>query len=159
VRLRFGLTRGRLDVAELAGKGLGGSLLARGIVQALDDPAKGASLDVHAEGRDLALAPLLALAGAPRDVTGGTTRFTFDGKASGASLHDWASSLDGTVVLLNRGDGTIAWKCLLDKKGEINRFHGETENGFLISSGDERFWLVGHDGSVLMRCVDQCLMQ
>jgi hypothetical protein len=66
---------------------------------------------------------------------------------------------DGTVVLLNRGDGTIAWKCLLDKKGEINRFHGETENGFLISSGDERFWLVGHDGSVLMRCVDQCLMQ
>jgi len=99
-RLRFGLHAGRLDVVELAGKGFGGSFVARGVLQAQDDPARGAAVDVHAEGRDLELAPILALEGAPREVSGGRTRFTFDGKASGSSLHDWAASLDGTVLLL-----------------------------------------------------------
>jgi uncharacterized protein involved in outer membrane biogenesis len=99
-RLRFGLHNGRLDIVELAGKGFGGSVLARGVLQALDDPARGASVDVHAEGRDLELGPILALQGAPREVSGGRTRFTFDGKASGPSLHDWAATLDGNVLLL-----------------------------------------------------------
>jgi hypothetical protein len=99
-RLRFGLHGGRLDVVELAGKGFGGSVVARGVLQAFDDPARGASLDVHAEGRDLELGPILALQGAPREVSGGRTRFTFDGKASGPTLHDWAATLDGNVLLL-----------------------------------------------------------
>jgi uncharacterized protein involved in outer membrane biogenesis len=100
VRLRFALQDGRLDIAELTGAGLGGTVMARGGVRVSDHDAKGAALDLHAEGRDLALASLLALAGAPREVSGGRTRITFDGKASGASLHEWASTLDGQAVLL-----------------------------------------------------------
>ena len=100
VRLRFGLRTGRLEITELSGTGLGGTVVLRGVVRALDDAAQGTALDVHAEGRDLELAPLLALAGAQRDVKGGRTRITFDGKANGRSLHDWAASLDGTALVL-----------------------------------------------------------
>ena len=62
----------------------------------------------------------------------------------------------GTVVMLNPADGKVLWKSFLEK-GEINRFHGESDEGFLVSSGDERFWLVDHEGKVVMRCIDQCL--
>jgi putative pyrroloquinoline-quinone binding quinoprotein len=63
---------------------------------------------------------------------------------------------EGSLVLLNASDGKVLWKSFLEK-GEINRFHSESEEGFLISSGDERFWLVDHAGKVVMRCGDQCL--
>jgi hypothetical protein len=63
---------------------------------------------------------------------------------------------EGSLVLLNSSDGKVVWKSFLEK-GEINRFHGESDEGFLVSSGDERFWLVDHAGKVLMRCGDQCL--
>ena len=63
---------------------------------------------------------------------------------------------EGTLVLLNATDGKVLWKTVIDK-AEITRFHGETEEGFLVSSGDERFWLVDSAGKVLMRCADQCL--
>jgi len=43
--------------------------------------------------------------------------------------------------LLNSSDGSVIWKSFLEK-GEINRFNGESEEGCLVSSGDERFWLV-----------------
>ncbi len=63
---------------------------------------------------------------------------------------------EGTVALLDPADGKILWKTFLEK-GEINRFHSDSDEGFLVSSGDERFWLVDHDGKVLMRCLDQCI--
>ncbi len=63
---------------------------------------------------------------------------------------------EGTVVLLNASDGKVVWKCLLEK-GEINRFHGESEEGFLVSSGDERYWLVDHAGKRVMSCTDHCV--
>ena len=63
---------------------------------------------------------------------------------------------EGTVVLLNAADGKVIWKTFIEK-GEINRFHGESDEGFLVSSGDERFWLVDQSGKLLMRCGDQCL--
>ena len=63
---------------------------------------------------------------------------------------------EGSLVLLKASDGKFLWKTFLDK-GEINRFHSESEEGFLVSSGDERFWLVDHAGKVVMRCGDQCL--
>lgn len=62
---------------------------------------------------------------------------------------------EGTVVLLNAADGAILWKTFLEK-GEITRFHGESDEGFLVSSGDERFWLVDHAGKLAMRCTDLC---
>jgi AsmA family protein len=100
VRLRFGRRAGRLDIVELGGSGLGGTVLVRGVVRALDDAAQGTALDLHAEARDVELKSVLALAGAPREVTGGRTRFTFDGKATGRSLQEWARSVDGTALLL-----------------------------------------------------------
>src|SRR5262249_54780642 len=63
---------------------------------------------------------------------------------------------EGTVVLLNAADGKVIWKTFIEK-GEIKRFHCESEEGFLVSSGDERFWLVDKSGKLLMRCADQCL--
>lgn len=70
-----------------------------------------------------------------------------------------AFCLTPRLALLNRANGTVAWKCFLVKKGEINRFHSESDEEFLVSSGDERFWLVDHPGKQLMRCTDQCLQK
>jgi uncharacterized protein involved in outer membrane biogenesis len=125
VELRFKLNAGRLDITELTAAGLGGTLAARGTIQVRD--ATSAALDLHVEGRDLELKPLLALAGSPREVSGGKTRVTIDGKATGASPHDWASTLDGTAVILvseaqlrNPSAGSHA---TLDKVGEaVNPF-------------------------------------
>jgi H+/Cl- antiporter ClcA len=58
---------------------------------------------------------------------------------------------EGSVVLLNGSDGKVIWSTLLGKDDEINRFHGESEEGFLVSSGDGKFWLVGKEGKVLTR--------
>ena len=63
---------------------------------------------------------------------------------------------EGTVVMLSAADGKVVWKTFLEK-GEITRFHGETPEGFLVSSGDERFWLVDHAGKMVMRCGDACV--
>jgi len=124
VDLRFRLNGGRLDITELKADGLGGTIVAHGTVQARD--AGAVTLDLHVEGRDLALKPVLALVGSARDVSGGKTRVTIDAKATGASPHDWASTLDGTVVVLvgpaqlHNAAGSSA---TLDKVGEaVNPF-------------------------------------
>jgi uncharacterized protein involved in outer membrane biogenesis len=97
VELRFKLDNGRLDITDLNAAGLGGMVALRGTIQAREAST---ALDLHVEGRDLELRPFLALVGAPREVSGGKTRVTIDAKASGASLHDWASTVDGTALLL-----------------------------------------------------------
>ena len=62
---------------------------------------------------------------------------------------------EGTVVMLNPADGSVLWKTF-PEKAEVTRYQGETPEGFLVSSGDERFWLVDHAGKLIMRCADQC---
>jgi outer membrane protein assembly factor BamB len=62
---------------------------------------------------------------------------------------------EGTVVMLNPADGSVLWKTFLEK-AEVTGYLGETLEGFLVSSGDERFWLVDHTGRLIMRCADQC---
>ncbi len=62
---------------------------------------------------------------------------------------------EGFLVLLDSSSGSVIWKTFL-AKGEINRLQSDTENGFFVSSGDERFWLVDHNGKVLMQCLGQC---
>lgn len=98
LELRFALQSGRLEITELSGAGLGGTIAVRGTIRTTDP--SGAALELHVEGRDLELRPVLALAGSPREVSGGKTRFTLDATASGASPHDWAASMNGTIVLL-----------------------------------------------------------
>jgi uncharacterized protein involved in outer membrane biogenesis len=92
----FGLRDGRLALTRVAGALLGGTLTARAT---LDGNGAGA-IDVHAEGRDLDLARVLALVGSPRPVTGGKTRLTLDAQARGASPHAWIASMDGNALLL-----------------------------------------------------------
>jgi uncharacterized protein involved in outer membrane biogenesis len=125
VDLRFKLNGGRLDITDLTAAGLGGTVAVRGTVQARD--ATSPALDLHVEGRDLELKPLLALAGSPRDVSGGKTRVTLDAKASGASPHGWASTMDGTAVILvgpaQLHNASGASTAMLDKVGEaVNPF-------------------------------------
>lgn len=123
--LRFRLDAGRLEVTELTGAGLGGTIAARGTIDARD--ASNAALELRVEGRDLELKPVLALAGSPREVSGGKTRVTLDAKASGASPHDWAATMNGTAVVLvgpaqlrNPSSGSSA---TLDRVGEaLNPF-------------------------------------
>ena len=98
LRVQFALRDGRLEVREATGKLLGGTMAARGTLAAAGKG--GGAVDVHAEGRDLDLAPLLALVGSPRPVTGGKTRITLDARGTGDSLHDWASTLDGNLAIL-----------------------------------------------------------
>lgn len=95
---RFTLQGGRLDLTELGAAGLGGTLSARGSLRAGADGRS--ALDLHVEGRELDLAAVLAVAGAPREVSGGKTRATIDLRASGASVHGWASTMDGSVLVL-----------------------------------------------------------
>lgn len=62
---------------------------------------------------------------------------------------------EGTVVMLRATDGSVIWKTFLEK-AEITRFQCESPEGFLVSNGDERFWLVDRAGKLIMRCADQC---
>jgi uncharacterized protein involved in outer membrane biogenesis len=94
--LAFTLEHGRLALTQLTGALLGGTMSARG---ALDANGAG-GVDLHAEGRDLDLARVLALVGSPRPVTGGKTRVSIDARASGASPRAWVSSLTGDASLL-----------------------------------------------------------
>jgi outer membrane protein assembly factor BamB len=57
---------------------------------------------------------------------------------------------EGEVVLLNHTDGKASWKAFLGKD-QIDHYHGESEEGFLVSSGDEKFWLVSKQGAILAR--------
>jgi hypothetical protein len=95
----------------------------------------GSAIDLHLEGRDLALKPVLALAGSPRDVSGGKTRLTIDAKANGASLHQWLASMDGTIAILvgpaQLHNPPVASTATVDRVGEaVNPFRkaqGTTE--------------------------------
>lgn len=60
------------------------------------------------------------------------------------------------LVLLDSSNGSVIWKTFL-AKGEINHFQSDTDEGFFVSSGGERFWLVDHMGKILKQCLDQCL--
>ena len=64
---------------------------------------------------------------------------------------------EGEVVLLDKDNGKVIWRCRLEKKAEIKTLVAETEEGFLVRSGDSFFWLISHDGKLLLRCSDTCI--
>jgi hypothetical protein len=47
---------------------------------------------------------------------------------------------------------------ILRRLGRICRktLLADTDDGFFVSSGDEFFWLVSHEGKLLLRCNDSC---
>ena len=63
---------------------------------------------------------------------------------------------EGEVVLLDKTNGKVLWRCRLERKAEIKTLVAETDEGFFVSSGDALFWLVGRDGKLLLRCNDSC---
>ena len=62
----------------------------------------------------------------------------------------------GEVVLLNKADGKVIWRCRLEAKAEIKTLLAETDEGFFVSSGDSFFWLVSREGKLLLRCAEAC---
>lgn len=63
---------------------------------------------------------------------------------------------EGEVVLLDKANGKVLWRCRLEKSAEIKKLIADTEDGFLVSSGDQFYWLVSREGKLLLRCNDSC---
>ncbi len=72
------------------------------------------------------------------------------------SVGVFAGNDEGSVVLLNKSDRSTVWKLFVEKT-EIKSFHGETDDGFLLSNGDQVYWLVDKAGKLVLRCGDQCI--
>jgi outer membrane protein assembly factor BamB len=62
----------------------------------------------------------------------------------------------GEVVLLDKANGQVIWRCRLESKAEIKTLVAETDEGFFVSSGDSFYWLVSREGKLLLRCNDTC---
>jgi uncharacterized protein involved in outer membrane biogenesis len=126
LNVAFVLRGGRLDIGTFQAAGLGGTLAARG---GLRVEASRVAYELHFEGKDLELRPLLAVAGSNQEISGGRTRITIDARGEGASLHDWAASMDGSALLLvgaaqiKTGAGSA--EAALDKiAAAVNPFRG-----------------------------------
>jgi outer membrane protein assembly factor BamB len=63
---------------------------------------------------------------------------------------------EGEVVLLDKANGKVIWRCRLEPKAEIKTIAADTEDGFLVASGDSAFWLVSREGKLVLRCHDAC---
>jgi len=99
------LVNGRLDMPALQATLFGGSLLARAQI----DASRGneASLQLHAEAKNLDLAAIMMAAGVQRELHGGKTELRVDVASYGASLHQWMSTANGSIVAVV-GPATIA---------------------------------------------------
>jgi uncharacterized protein involved in outer membrane biogenesis len=97
VRLQFALQNGVLDAPVVQVGMFGGSVVAHVKLDATHDREGALNLHVDAKGMDLAA--ILAEAGVKREVRGGKTTLNADITARGASLHQWAGSANGNVLL------------------------------------------------------------
>ncbi|MEO8345430.1 MAG: AsmA family protein [Betaproteobacteria bacterium] len=98
VHLQFTLNDGVLDAPVVQAGAFGGTIVARVKLDAGRD--KGGSLNLRVDAKGLELAQLLAEAGVKRQVQGGKTSVSADIAARGASLHQWAGSANGNVLVM-----------------------------------------------------------
>ncbi len=105
VHVQVVLANGKLDVPALQATLFGGSVLARGTIDASHDQE--AALNLHAEAKNLDLHSIMTAAGVQREVQGGKTELKIDLAARGASLHQWMSTANGSIVALV-GPATVA---------------------------------------------------
>ena len=63
---------------------------------------------------------------------------------------------EGEVVLLDKTNGKVIWRCRLETKAEIKTLVADTDEGFFVASGDSFYWLVSREGKLLLRCNDTC---
>ena len=88
--------RGKLDIPSLTALAYGGALSGR---LSIDTTAPTPAVQLRLDGNDLDLGALLAAIGETRQVRGGKTAVALDVKARGASLHDWAASANGQLLV------------------------------------------------------------
>ena len=65
----------------------------------------------------------------------------------GADVGILVGSDDGFLYLLRPVDGSAVWNVNLGK--EVNEFHKDTGDGFLVSHDKQVYWNVGRDGKIL----------
>lgn len=93
-RVKLKLDGGRLDVESFSLTELGGTLSGSFTVDARD--AGRTMLSTRIDGKGLSLGAIVAAAGHPREVKGGSTDVAVDLTMQGASPHAWASTATGT---------------------------------------------------------------
>jgi uncharacterized protein involved in outer membrane biogenesis len=94
VKLAFTVADARLVVSRFSVGAFGGTLTGNASVDAGHDTP---SLQVRLDGSGLSLGELLAAAGHPREVRGGSTQMAIDLAMRGNSPHEWASTATGNV--------------------------------------------------------------
>ncbi|MFO1323776.1 MAG: AsmA family protein [Burkholderiales bacterium] len=95
LRVKLKLDGSRLDVESFSLKELGGTLSGSFTVDARD--AGRTALSARIDGKGLSFGAILAAAGEPREVKGGSTDLAVDLTMQGASPHAWAGTATGTV--------------------------------------------------------------
>jgi len=105
VHVQVLLVNGKLQMPALQATMFGGSVLAHAQVDA--SRGQDAVLDLHIEGKNLDAGAIITAAGVHRELRGGKTEFKADIAAHGASLHQWMSTANGSVVAVV-GPATVA---------------------------------------------------
>ena len=131
--LQFSLQNGVLDAPTVRGGILGGTLVGRATLDASRE--RNGALDLHVEAKGLELSAILAEAGTKRDVRGGKTTLNADITARGTSLHQWAASASGNVLVtvgtaaLGHGsdNGDAAFNRLADAVNPFRKVDSSTE--------------------------------
>jgi len=96
VKLKLTSAAGTLDIPSFDAAVWGGTLKGRIAVEAAGTSP---TVRLRLDGRDLDLQALLAALGEKREVRGGKTALTLDVAARGRSLHEWAASANGSVLV------------------------------------------------------------
>ena len=96
--VRFTLRDGTLDAIVGPAVALGGSV--RGHIVLAAEAGGASRIRIDAQGRDLALGDVLALAGTRREVQGGKTRVSLELNGRGRSPHEWASTASGLALIV-----------------------------------------------------------
>jgi uncharacterized protein involved in outer membrane biogenesis len=98
LHVQFTLRNGVLDAPVMQAVVFGGSVVTRGKLDAAQ--GKEAALVLHLDARGLELPAMLAVAGSKREIRGGKTNVSADISARGDSLHGFASTASGNVLMV-----------------------------------------------------------
>jgi AsmA family protein len=125
IKLAFTNTDARFDMPQFSAGAFGGTLDGSAKIDATRSDMP--TINVKLAGRGLTLGALLAAAGHPREVRGGSTDLAIDLAMRGDSPHEWASTATGNVRLVSGKATLVNTKVdpavMLDKLNEaINPF-------------------------------------
>jgi uncharacterized protein involved in outer membrane biogenesis len=133
LRAHVALVDGRAELSGVQAAALGGTLTGNLTIDAARENATRIAL--RAEGRELDLAALSALAGVPRNITGGKTHVSADLALAGNSPREWARTADGQFTAIvgpatlphGKGDATALVAKLADAVNPFRAVDAATE--------------------------------